>query len=126
MAEQTLHPAVNLRATASGKPHTLRGRKKCLDLNQTQLLCSKRADHPASACPLRLLQAHLALESTRSQDHLALDKSLTGQIGRVEVDWMHLPEVQTMSIEDPLHNKYSLVRGAARRARQLQSGALPK
>ncbi len=30
-----------------------------------------------------------------------------------------------MSIEDPLHNKYSLVRGAARRARQLQSGALP-
>jgi DNA-directed RNA polymerase subunit omega len=30
-----------------------------------------------------------------------------------------------MSIEDPLHNKYSLVRGAARRARQLQSGAQP-
>jgi DNA-directed RNA polymerase subunit omega len=30
-----------------------------------------------------------------------------------------------MSIEDPLHNKYSLVKGAARRARQLQSGALP-
>jgi DNA-directed RNA polymerase subunit omega len=30
-----------------------------------------------------------------------------------------------MSIEDPLHNKYSLVNGAARRARQLQSGALP-
>jgi DNA-directed RNA polymerase subunit omega len=25
---------------------------------------------------------------------------------------------------DPLHNKYSLVRGAARRARQLQSGAV--
>jgi DNA-directed RNA polymerase subunit omega len=25
--------------------------------------------------------------------------------------------------EDALHNKYSLVRGAARRARQLQSGA---
>jgi DNA-directed RNA polymerase subunit omega len=30
-----------------------------------------------------------------------------------------------MSIENPLHNKYSLVKGAARRARQLQSGALP-
>ena len=30
-----------------------------------------------------------------------------------------------MSTEDPLHNKYSLVKGAARRARQLQSGATP-
>jgi len=30
-----------------------------------------------------------------------------------------------MSIEDPLHNKYSLVNGAARRARQWQSGAQP-
>jgi len=30
-----------------------------------------------------------------------------------------------MTTESPLHNKYSLVRGAARRARQLQSGALP-
>jgi DNA-directed RNA polymerase subunit omega len=30
-----------------------------------------------------------------------------------------------MSNENPLHNKYSLVRGAARRARQLQSGAAP-
>jgi DNA-directed RNA polymerase subunit omega len=30
-----------------------------------------------------------------------------------------------MSTEDPLHNKYSLVKGAARRARQLQSGAAP-
>ena len=27
--------------------------------------------------------------------------------------------------QDPLHNKYSLVKGAARRARQLQSGAVP-
>lgn len=27
--------------------------------------------------------------------------------------------------ENPFQNKYSLVRGAARRARQLQSGALP-
>jgi DNA-directed RNA polymerase subunit omega len=35
------------------------------------------------------------------------------------------PEVVIMSIEDPLHNKYSLVKGAARRARQLQSGAQP-
>src|ERR1017187_9146325 len=64
MAEQALYPAVNLRAAASYKPHTLRGSKKCLDLNQTQLLCSKHADHPSSACPLRLLQAQLALEST--------------------------------------------------------------
>jgi len=30
-----------------------------------------------------------------------------------------------MSTEDPLHNKYSLVKGAARRARQLQNGAPP-
>lgn len=30
-----------------------------------------------------------------------------------------------MSEQDPLLNKYSLVRGAARRARQLQSGAIP-
>ncbi len=30
-----------------------------------------------------------------------------------------------MSIEDAFHNKYSLVKGAARRARQLQSGAPP-
>jgi DNA-directed RNA polymerase subunit omega len=30
-----------------------------------------------------------------------------------------------MSTDNPLHNKYSLVKGAARRARQLQSGALP-
>ena len=30
-----------------------------------------------------------------------------------------------MSIDDPLHNKYSLVKGAARRARQLQNGAQP-
>ena len=28
-----------------------------------------------------------------------------------------------MTIEDAFHNKYSLVKGAARRARQLQSGA---
>src|ERR1039458_2666214 len=64
MAEQTLHPAVNLRAPATGEPHTLRGGKKCLDLNQTQLLGSKHADHPSSACPFQPLQAHLALEST--------------------------------------------------------------
>jgi DNA-directed RNA polymerase subunit omega len=30
-----------------------------------------------------------------------------------------------MTIEDAYNNKYSLVKGAARRARQLQSGALP-
>lgn len=36
---------------------------------------------------------------------------------------MH-PEVAIMS-ENPLVNKYSLVKGAARRARQLQSGAEP-
>jgi DNA-directed RNA polymerase subunit omega len=31
----------------------------------------------------------------------------------------------TMTTESPFHNKYSLVKGAARRARQLQSGAQP-
>lgn len=30
-----------------------------------------------------------------------------------------------MTSESPLFNKYSLVKGAARRARQLQSGAVP-
>jgi DNA-directed RNA polymerase subunit omega len=30
-----------------------------------------------------------------------------------------------MSTESAFHNKYSLVKGAARRARQLQSGAAP-
>ena len=30
-----------------------------------------------------------------------------------------------MQTEDALHNKYSLVKGVARRARQLQSGAAP-
>ncbi len=30
-----------------------------------------------------------------------------------------------MTIENAFHNKYSLVKGAARRARQLQSGASP-
>jgi DNA-directed RNA polymerase subunit omega len=30
-----------------------------------------------------------------------------------------------MTSESALHNKYSLVKGAARRARQLQSGASP-
>jgi DNA-directed RNA polymerase subunit omega len=30
-----------------------------------------------------------------------------------------------MSNQDAFHNKYSLVKGAARRARQLQSGAAP-
>jgi DNA-directed RNA polymerase subunit omega len=30
-----------------------------------------------------------------------------------------------MTVESAFHNKYSLVKGAARRARQLQSGASP-
>jgi DNA-directed RNA polymerase subunit omega len=30
-----------------------------------------------------------------------------------------------MAIQEPFQNKYSLVKGAARRARQLQSGAPP-
>jgi DNA-directed RNA polymerase subunit omega len=30
-----------------------------------------------------------------------------------------------MTFDNALHNKYSLVKGAARRARQLQSGASP-
>lgn len=33
--------------------------------------------------------------------------------------------VRRMAMDNTLHNKYSLVKGAARRARQLQSGALP-
>ena len=64
MAEQALNPAANFRAAATFRAHTLRGREKCLDLNQAQLLCSKHADHPSSACPLRLLQAHLALDKS--------------------------------------------------------------
>jgi DNA-directed RNA polymerase subunit omega len=32
---------------------------------------------------------------------------------------------ETIHDVDALHNKYSLVKGAARRARQLQSGAMP-
>ena len=42
---------------------------------------------------------------------------------RSEVDSNH--GVIRMTIESAFHNKYSLVKGAARRARQLQSGALP-
>jgi DNA-directed RNA polymerase subunit omega len=45
-------------------------------------------------------------------------------MGAVGVNWKH-PEVFKMSDESSLHNKYSLVKGAARRARQLQSGAQP-
>ena len=30
-----------------------------------------------------------------------------------------------MTVDESLHNKYSLVKGAARRARQLQNGAAP-
>ena len=33
--------------------------------------------------------------------------------------------VKRMTVENAFHNKYSLVKGAARRARQLQSGASP-
>jgi DNA-directed RNA polymerase subunit omega len=33
--------------------------------------------------------------------------------------------VKRMATDGAFHNKYSLVKGAARRARQLQSGALP-
>jgi hypothetical protein len=63
MAQQPFHPAVNLRAARIRQTAHCPRQKKCLDLNQTQLLCSKHADHPSSACPLKLLQAHLALES---------------------------------------------------------------
>ena len=38
---------------------------------------------------------------------------------------METPLRYAMSSENPLVNKYSLVKGAARRARQLQSGAEP-
>lgn len=33
--------------------------------------------------------------------------------------------MKRMAIESAFHNKYSLVKGVARRARQLQSGAIP-
>jgi DNA-directed RNA polymerase subunit omega len=42
---------------------------------------------------------------------------------RSEVDSNH--GVIRMTVESAFHNKYSLVKGAARRARQLQSGASP-
>ena len=44
-------------------------------------------------------------------------------VKRSEVDSNH--GVIRMTIESAFHNKYSLVKGAARRARQLQSGASP-
>ena len=67
MAEQALQPpAANLRATATGKPQIVQDSKKCLDLSQTQLLSFKHADHPSSAWPLILLQAHLALKGGKS------------------------------------------------------------
>ena len=44
-------------------------------------------------------------------------------VKRSEVDSKH--GVIHMTIESAFHNKYSLVKGAARRARQLQSGASP-
>jgi len=72
IAEQQLYTAVNPRAHATGEPNTFRGGKKCLDLNQTQLLCSKHADRSSSACPPRLLQAHLAVESTLGSGFILL------------------------------------------------------
>lgn len=48
---------------------------------------------------------------------------LSGRSGRGEVDSVY--GVRRMTIENAFHNKYSLVKGAARRARQLQSGAAP-
>ncbi len=76
MAEQPLHPVVNLRAITSSKPHTLRGGKKRLDLNQTQLLRSQHADHPPSACPLQPPSGSSCVGiHSLAQAHLALDKS---------------------------------------------------
>jgi hypothetical protein len=34
------------------------------EMNQTQPLGSKHADHPSSACPFQLFQAHLALDKS--------------------------------------------------------------
>jgi len=57
-------PGLRNRCGRSSESGFSSGRKKSLDLDQTQLLCSKHADRPSSACPLQSLQAHLALEST--------------------------------------------------------------
>jgi len=48
---------------------------------------------------------------------------LSGTLCCAEVDSVY--GVRRMTIENAFHNKYSLVKGAARRARQLQSGASP-
>lgn len=47
----------------------------------------------------------------------------SGILHCAEVDSVY--GVRCMTIENAFHNKYSLVKGAARRARQLQSGAVP-
>lgn len=48
---------------------------------------------------------------------------LSGTSNRSEVDFVY--GVRRMTNQSAFHNKYSLVKGAARRARQLQSGASP-
>lgn len=48
---------------------------------------------------------------------------LSGTFDRSEVDSVY--GVRRMTNQSAFHNKYSLVKGAARRARQLQSGASP-
>src|SRR5487761_1378043 len=48
---------------------------------------------------------------------------LCGRFCCAEVDSVY--GVRRMTNENAFHNKYSLVKGAARRARQLQSGASP-
>lgn len=53
----------------------------------------------------------------------AIGYELAGTLRGAEVDSAY--GVKRMTIENAFHNKYSLVKGAARRARQLQSGAVP-
>jgi DNA-directed RNA polymerase subunit omega len=48
---------------------------------------------------------------------------LYGTFDRSGIEFVH--GVRRMTNQSAFHNKYSLVKGAARRARQLQSGASP-
>ena len=52
-----------------------------------------------------------------------IHRELSGSLRCAAVDSAY--GVRRMTIENAFHNKYSLVKGAARRARQLQSGAIP-
>src|ERR1019366_4072764 len=64
LAQNLLHPAVNLLAMFAFEPDAFAGFSKSLDLIQVQLLCFVHAGCQSSAC--HLLQAHLVLETASS------------------------------------------------------------